>query len=70
MMNLKREKSLLSKNLKLKRNILEKLNQKLLKQGFQVKSAQNGIYMMPVYKGKQLKKKNYEKWDVPLEKRI
>ena len=45
--------------------ILEKLNAKTIKHGFQVKSAQNGIYMMPVYEGKLIDEDDYEK--LPLE---
>ena len=48
-----------------KEAILAKLNDKTLKQGFQVKSAQNGIYMMPVYEGKPIDEEEYEK--LPLE---
>ena len=36
-----------------------------MKHGFQVKSAQNGIYMMPVYEGKTIEEEEYEK--LPLE---
>ena len=45
--------------------ILNKLNDKTMKHGFQVKSAQNGIYMMPVYDGKTIEEEEYEK--LPLE---
>ena len=45
--------------------ILEKLNAKTIKLGFQVKSAQNGIYMMPVYEGKLIDEEDYEK--LPME---
>ena len=48
-----------------KEKILEKLNEKTLKEGFQVKSAQNGIYMMPVYEGKTIDEDEYEK--LPME---
>lgn len=48
-----------------KEAILAKLNDKTLKHGFQVKSAQNGIYMMPVYEGKPVEEEEYEK--LPLE---
>lgn len=44
---------------------MAKLNDKTMKQGFQVKSAQNGIYMMPVYEGKPIEEEEYEK--LPLE---
>ena len=48
-----------------KENILGKLNDKTLKQGFQVRAAQNGIYMMPVYEGKTIEEEDYEK--LPLD---
>lgn len=48
-----------------KESILAKLNDKTMKQGFQVKSAQNGIYMMPFYEGKPIEEEEYEK--LPLE---
>lgn len=48
-----------------KEAILAKLNEKTLKEGFQVKSAQNGIYMMPVYEGKPIDEEEYEK--LPLD---
>jgi len=44
-----KEKSLIKQEFEEKRNLLlEKLNQKSTKYGFQVKSSQNGIYMMPI----------------------
>ncbi len=48
-----------------KAQILEKLNKQTMKLGFQVKSAQNGIYMMPVYEGKLIDEEDYDK--LPLE---
>ncbi len=48
-----------------KEAILAKLNEKTLKEGFQVKSAQNGIYMMPVYEGKPVDENEYDK--LPLD---
>ena len=48
-----------------KAQILEKLNAKTVKLGFQVKSAQNGIYMMPMYEGKLIDEEDYEK--LPLD---
>lgn len=44
-----KEKALIRQKYDEKKNsILEKLNNKSLKHGFQVKASQNGIYMMPV----------------------
>ena len=48
-----------------KAQILDKLNAKTMKLGFQVKSAQNGIYMMPVYEGKLIDEEDYDK--LPLD---
>ena len=44
-------------------NTLEKLNAKTIKHGFQVKSAQNGIYMMPVLNGKTIEEEDFERTD-------
>ncbi len=44
-----KEKNLIKQEFETKRNLLmEKLNKKSSEYGFHVKSAQNGIYMMPV----------------------
>lgn len=44
-----KEKTLIKQEFEEKRNLLmEKLNKKSAEYGFQVKSAQNGIYMMPI----------------------
>ena len=54
-----KEKKLIKQDYEEKRAVLlEKLNYKTMQHGFQVKSAQNGIYMMPVLNGKHLMKKN------------
>lgn len=61
-----KEKKVIKQEFEAKKDaILAKLNDKTLKQGFQVKSAQNGIYMMPVYEGKTVEEEEYEK--LPLE---
>ena len=57
-----KEKKLIKQEYEEKRlEILEKLNEKTMKEGFQVKSAQNGIYMMPVIDGKAIDEDEYEK---------
>lgn len=57
-----KEKKLIKQEYEEKRlEILEKLNEKTMKEGFQVKSAQNGIYMMPVIEGKAIDEEEYEK---------
>ena len=43
--------------------LLEKLNQKTMMQGFQVKSTENGVYMMPVLDGKTLVEEEFEELD-------
>ena len=42
-------------------NLLKKLNDKTMKQGFQIKSTDNGIYMMPMYEGKTIAEEEFEK---------
>ena len=59
-----KEKALIKKQFEEKRNkLMEELAEKALKFNFQVKSAQNGIYMMPVLNGKTLKEEEFEKLD-------
>ena len=62
-----KEKSLIRKEFEEKRNkLMDNLGKESLKFGFQVKSAQNGIYMMPVLDGKALKEEEYDKLDEEL----
>lgn len=57
-----KEKKLIKQEYEEKRlEILEKLNEKTMKEGFQVKSAQNGIYMMPVIDGHAIDEEEYDK---------
>ena len=57
-----KEKELIKKEFEEQRKILmDKLSVETLKLGFQVKSEQNGIYMMPVYEDKVLKEEEFEK---------
>lgn len=59
-----KEKALIKQEFEVKRSeLLEKLNEKTLGYGFQVKSAQNGIYMMPVLNGKALEEEEFNKLD-------
>lgn len=51
-----------------KEKLLENLNKQCLKFGFQVKSAQNGIYMMPVLNGKVIEEDEFEKLDEDIKK--
>ena len=57
-----KEKSFIRQSYEEKRTkLMERLEQEALKHSFQVKSAQNGIYMMPVLNGKALKEEEFEK---------
>ena len=59
-----KEKSLLKKDFDEKRSrLMEKLTENCLKYGFQVTSAQNGIYMMPVVDGKAIEEEEFNKLD-------
>ena len=63
-----KEKALIKNEYEEKRNVLmEKLNKKSEKYGFQVKSAQNGIYMMPILDGKTIEQEDFEKLDDALK---
>jgi len=56
-----KEKALIKKEFEAKREVLmSKLNDEAQKYGFQVKSAQNGIYMMPVIDGKVIPEEEFE----------
>ena len=64
-----KEKSLIKQEYEEKRNtLMEKLNKKSQKYGFQVKSAKNGIYMMPVINGKTIEEEEFEKLDEQTKK--
>lgn len=59
-----KEKNLIRQEYEAKRNLLlEKLNQKSAEYGFTVKSAQNGIYMMPIMNGKTIAEEEFNKLD-------
>ncbi len=59
-----KEKALIKKEFEQKREkLMESLSKEAAKFGFQVKSAQNGIYMMPVLDGKALKEEEFDKLD-------
>ena len=63
-----KEKALIKSEYEEKRNtLMEKLNKKSEKYGFQVKSAQNGIYMMPILDGKTIEQEDFEKLDDSLK---
>ncbi|MBR3001953.1 MAG: AAA family ATPase [Clostridia bacterium] len=59
-----KEKALIKKEFEEQRSILmENLNQKAAEYNFQVKSAQNGIYMMPIVNGKTIDEEEFDKLD-------
>ncbi len=59
-----KEKALIRQEFETKRSeLLDKLNEKSLNYGFQVKAAQNGIYMMPVVDGKVIEEDEFDKLD-------
>ena len=64
-----KEKNLIKQEFEEKRNLLmEKLNKKSAEYGFQVKSAQNGIYMMPIVNGKTIAEEEFNKLDEATKK--
>ena len=48
--------------------LLDNLNKRSAKYGFQVKSAENGIYMMPIVDGKVIKEEEFDKLDDEIKK--
>ena len=59
-----KEKALIRQEFENKRTILmEELNNEAAKHNFQVKSAQNGSYMMPIVNGKTIEEDEFEKLD-------
>ena len=59
-----KEKALIKQEFEAKRAaLLEKLNQDASKYNFQVKAAQNGIYMMPIVNGKTIEEEEFDKLD-------
>ena len=67
--NFEKEKEEITRKFKEKRaKLLEDLNKKSAKYGFQVKSADNGIYMMPVVDGKVIKEEEFEQLDEDVKK--
>ena len=64
-----KEKQIIKQEYEEKReNLLNKLNQKTMIQGFQVKSTDNGVYMMPVLDGKTLAEEEFEELDESIKK--
>ena len=66
-----KEKSLIRKDYETKRTkLLEELNKSSLKHGFTVKSAANGIYMMPMMNGKTIEEEDFDKLDEKTKKQF
>lgn len=64
-----KEKALIRQGFDEKKDkLLSNLNKQCLKFGFQVKSAQNGIYMMPVLNGKTIEEDEFETLDEATKK--
>ena len=64
-----KEKNLIKQEYETKRNLLlEQLNKKSAEYGFTVKSAQNGIYMMPILNGKTIAEEEFDKLDEATKK--
>lgn len=64
-----KERALIKQEFEEKRNVLmTKLNQKSSEYGFQVKSSQTGIYMMPVMNGKAMPEEEFNKLDENIKK--
>lgn len=64
-----KEKNAIKQKFEQKRTVLlEKLNKDSSKYGFEVKAAQNGIYMMPIVNGKTLQEEEFEKLDEDIKK--
>lgn len=59
-----KQKSIMRQNFEeKKKELLDDLNARTSKEGFQVKTAQNGIYMMPIIDGKPIDEEDFEKLD-------
>ncbi len=64
-----KEKKIIKQQYDQKRdNLLEKLNKRTIVQGFQVKSTENGMYMMPVLDGKTLAEEEFDNLDENIKK--
>ena len=64
-----KEKKLIKQEFEEKRNkLMDALTEDALKFGFQVKSSQNGIYMMPVIDGNAVEEEEFEKLDEEVKK--
>lgn len=66
-----KEKALIKQEYEEKRDkLMDKLEKDALEHSFQVKSAKNGIYMMPILEGKALKEEEFDKLDDTIKSRF
>lgn len=66
-----KQKSLMQNSFEQKKSLLlEKLNKQSMKSGFQVKTAQNGVYMMPILDGKTIEEEEFAKLDEKTRKQF
>jgi lon-related putative ATP-dependent protease len=64
-----KEKQIIKQEFEEKRqDLLDKLNKRTMVQGFQVKSTENGVYMMPVLDGKVLEEDEFDSLDETIKK--
>ena len=64
-----KEKALIKQEFEAQREVvMQKLTQDAFQEGFQVKSAQNGIYMMPIVEGKVIEEEEFEKLEESVKK--
>ena len=64
-----KEKALIKQQFEEKRSaLLDKLNQDASKNNFQVKTAQNGIYMMPIVDGRVIEEEEFDKLSDEIKK--
>ena len=64
-----KEKALIKQEFEEKRSaLLDKLNEDASKHNFQVKTAQNGIYMMPIVDGRVIEEEEFDKLDDEIKK--
>ena len=64
-----KEKALIKQQFEAKRSaLLDKLNQDASKNNFQVKTAQNGIYMMPIVDGRVIEEEEFDKLSDEIKK--
>lgn len=63
----KEKQTITSQYQEIKDKLIEDLNAKSEKYGFQVKSSDNGIYMLPIKDGKVIKEEDFDKLDEALK---